>query len=226
MPGTKPPGDQFDMAAAQAKLDALGGTISRLKAVHAPPASAMQPVVAPTVVNGASHLQLAKVGYLGGHPAFPQPVDPLNVLFSGSGMALGTATQKYGERPWSVIRSIAAEDRDGVRSRVTVTRVVALGVLALAVPKTKRFAYLVVTDHEGDWLFEVRNISAMELRAKIQPLQRATSSPKQVIAPAVHEVPQANDLETRLQRLKDLRDRGVIDDAEYASQRSAIIAEL
>ena len=121
-----------------------------------------------------------------------------------------------------------ALDRDGVQSRVTLTRVVLFGGFGLLAKKSQKLAYLQVTDREGVWFLQVPNIDSMRLQAGVttikQGLNLQLGARSALPPPGVASA--ALDPAARLQRLEDLRQQGLVTEAEYAERRAAIIADL
>lgn len=67
------------------------------------------------------------------------------------------------------IVSVEVDGPSEVQRRVTVTRVLALGLIALAVPKKEKLAYLVIASNDGEAIIEIHSMNAMQLRAAVQP---------------------------------------------------------
>jgi hypothetical protein len=100
--------------------------------------------------------------------------------------------------------------------------VLALGVVALAVPKKERLSYLVVETVDGELIVEVRSRSALELRAALQPLGT-------LLANSADEGAQSQGSghsRQRLLELKALYEEGLITEAEYSERRVQIVNEL
>lgn len=66
------------------------------------------------------------------------------------------------------IKSLALEAPDEAEKRITATRVVAFGVLALAMKKNKKGCYIIVTLKDGrEVIFELKGTDVMKMRASM-----------------------------------------------------------
>lgn len=120
------------------------------------------------------------------------------------------------------IVSVEVDGPSEVQKRVTVTRVLALGLIALAVPKKEKLAYLVIASTDGEAIIEVHSMSAMQLRAAVQPFgERLTSTDTQ--RGALTPRSGATD---RLVELGELREKGLVTEQEYEALRTKILEEL
>jgi hypothetical protein len=168
------------------------------------------------------------VKYLGSHPRYSGQAEGLDLEFTEAGLRFSKGRRELGFIGWEHVRDLAADSRDGMEQRITATRVVLLGALALLAKKQRVLSYLIVTDSAGDWMFEVPGLSAIELDAglrSLQPYVRAAESelPVEPETPVVAELPSVQD---RLQRLGTLLETGLITAEEYAQRRTAILDSL
>ncbi|MGQ0832277.1 MAG: hypothetical protein ACT4OV_11415 [Microthrixaceae bacterium] len=146
------------------------------------------------------------------------------------GVAVGSAP---GSEPfrleWGEVRELSALDNEGIRKRVTVTRVVLFGGLGLLAPKSTVSSYLHLVDQRGEWLFELTGISAMRLKAGIASVT-ARCHPEGLEPSAQPDGRSAGssqiDAAQRLRGLENLREEGLLNEDEYQAKRAAIISEL
>jgi hypothetical protein len=175
--------------------------------------------------SGNWQLWLEPAVYLGGHPQRSAPVKRAAVWVHEAGVSvLDSAGRTALEFDLEDLKAVEADGPSEVQKRVTVPRILALGVIALAVPKKERLAYLVLDTNAGEAIIEVHSMSAMELRAAIQPLVKLVTTPK---TPS----PQPSNAKSvtvrdRLLELKSLHDDRLIDDEEHAARRAAILDEI
>jgi hypothetical protein len=185
--------------------------------------------------------------YLGGHPARESPtqaglkIDESGVvMFPAIGMTFRPGKGRF-EEPWSNVTELAAEGPDQVASRFTATRLFLGGPLALAFKKKEKVGYVAVRGGFGEFLFEVKGKTPIELRAKLAPWasQVTASEPATetdaepvdqpaVVAEPADEPVAASEQDkkiARLQALADLHERGALTDEEFASEKARILSD-
>ncbi len=126
--------------------------------------------------------------------------------------------------PNSNVSDVAIEGKDEVNRRVTVTRLLGLGIFAFALKKKSKDkdAYITVVLADGqEVIFHVKDKAPMELKAS---LAKALSQVKQaghatVAAPTAPQGSTADEL-AKLARLKG---QGVLTQAEFDSEKSRIL---
>jgi hypothetical protein len=139
--------------------------------------------------------------------------------------------KSFIDEPWSSITELAAEGPDQVSSRFTATRLLLAGPLALAFKKKQKVGYLVASGEFGEFLFEVKGKTPIELRAKIAPwLGRIAAPPAAPPSeppppPTPSEAPATAPVDRigQLQVLTDLRDRGALTDEEFAAEKARLL---
>ncbi len=73
--------------------------------------------------------------------------------------------------PWEDIVGLEVEGPDQAQRRLTATRMVGLGVFALAAPKKSKIAILLVSLRNGDVaVFQTEKMTALELKGKLTPV--------------------------------------------------------
>ncbi len=162
---------------------------------------------------------------LGGHPQRADPVKRGAVWMHDDGVSIldsaGLSALEFGIDD---LRSAEVDGPSEVQKRVTVPRVLALGIIALAVPKKERLSYLVLDTTDGEAIVEVHSMSAMELRAAIQPFVKLIGNPK----PPSREASRVEraTVRARLLELGGLHDEGLISDEEFSARRAAVLDEV
>lgn len=169
--------------------------------------------------------KLKQAEYLGSHPSVPGHRKKVTVEFYDVGVRLIMRTGPVVDVSWSEISGLDADDRDHLESRVTVSRLLLVGIFALAIPKKKIGSYLVIEAVDGTYVLFVPALSSVELGAGLKPLQRYIAAPAQPSneSPAL---PPIDDVAARLSKLEALRSQQLISEDEYAVKRSAILDSI
>jgi hypothetical protein len=169
----------------------------------APPALATPPSVptsssAPGAVRGVGTPKEPKVKgitirgckYLGGFSTLPGAAPFIALEFQPEQVIVRWLGRKV-PLPASSIASVAVEGSESMQKRVTATRLLAGGVLALAVPKRSKTAvsYIVIALINGETgIFQLQGQEPMKIRARLSPwiARQAQSSaqPMQQSGPA------------------------------------------
>lgn len=163
----------------------------------------------------AKRIQLSKVAYLGEHPSYPKPKDPMIVVVDDDGVHLRGMTEKFVV-PWAEVTAVAIDGPDQASKRVTAARLVGLGVFAFAAKKNTTETYLQVDTAAYAVSFMVPKVAAGQLRAQM--------------APWIHQIPEppateaaASSTATELTQLAELRDRGVLSEDEFAAEKARLL---
>ena len=175
--------------------------------------------------------RLRNTTYLGSHPGMPGQRDKVDVIFFDVGIRLGRRRDVLVDLSWEEVVSLAADDREHLEKRVTVSRLLVLGIFALAAPKNESGSYLVIEAVDGTYVLLVPGLRSIELASGLQPLMRYPSaqSPGSVdVVDTAGAPPQRpeGDPHARLVQLESLRAAGLLTDDEYGQKRASIIAEL
>lgn len=168
-------------------------------------------------------LYLPRVAYLGGHPLWPDPIGSGKILLDEQGFAVWDSFEQLAfEVDVGDLVGLEVDGPQEVQRRVTVPRVLALGLIALAVPKRERISYLVATTGGGEVILECHSMTAMELRAAIQPLGDCIS----IATDSQDSSDRTRGTRERLIELNGLRDEGLVSSEEYASRRNEILNQI
>jgi hypothetical protein len=109
--------------------------------------------------------------YLGSHPRASRRVFDVDVEFTDNGVTLRRRRREFGVLRWDNITGLTAAPWDSVEARPTFTRFLFIGIWAFVFRKTTIYAYLTISDSEGDWAFAVPGLTASELRVGLESLQ-------------------------------------------------------
>lgn len=121
------------------------------------------------------------------------------------------------------IRDVAIEGKDEVGRRVTVTRLLAVGIFAFALKKKtkEKEAYLTLELTDGqEVVFFVEKISPMELKTQLaQVISRVKQGAKAEQTQAVT----GGSVADELTKLADLRDRGILTQDEFDAKKGQLL---
>jgi hypothetical protein len=176
--------------------------------------------------------RLKDATYLGSHPTRSGQQKKLVVAFLTHGISADFRNATLMYRSWTDVRELRAEDREGLERRITATRLLGIGLLAVVFPKERTLSYLTIADERGEWIFAVPGLSSIELSSGLRPLysrfQKSLGGSRSTALSTGPEAIQApvNDIAARLQRLQDLYESGLVQQAEFAAKRQEIIDSL
>ncbi|WP_433586359.1 SHOCT domain-containing protein [Microbacterium hydrocarbonoxydans] len=145
----------------------------------------------------------------------------------------------YGDGKRHPVAGLVASVEEGgsVNRRFTVTRIVALGVLAAGVPKKidDRTLYLTIEGPQTVIVHEIPvkkspqiGASARTFAAALNQLSKAAApaSSVAVAAPVKSAEPVEEGLSAKLRELARLRDEGLLTDDEFAEKKAALLAQF
>lgn len=141
------------------------------------------------------------------------------VCFDDAGVHLAAAARPWWRValvPWDEVRELAVEGHEETVRRVTLTRFMVLGPLAVAVPKNENAsrAYITIVAASGDLVVRVDGVSPPELRVRLGDALRRT-------APTSSD---GDGLVDQIARLGRLRASGVLTDEEFAAAKRKLLA--
>lgn len=177
------------------------------------------------------------VRYLGGHPQRTKPCDRLTLIVDDDGVRAKGNYLTAVRLPWGDVVSLDVDGPDTAQKKVTIGRVVAVGVLALAIKKKVKTAYVSVETATGTAVFQVNGFFAPEIRAKLSPILAARLSngarvgqeplattadpPAEPTEPAA----QPRSVADELIQLRQLREEGVLTNEEFEIQKSRLLGD-
>ena len=112
------------------------------------------------------------VKYLGGHPAHEKPANNVSLYLDDDGLNAKHSFRSIMRFGWDEITDVIFEGPDEVEKRVTITRLVGLGLFAFAAKKKSKGCFITVITKDGEAIFESEKLTALEARAKLQPALR------------------------------------------------------
>lgn len=170
-------------------------------------------------------LDLGECRYLGGIKSQPSAIGSVRTVVRAPGIEVGPIPL-----PWRVVFDVWVYGPDTASSRVTVPRVLLLGVFALAVPKATKQSFLVIETEHGQGVIECFSLTSAELASQIelvrQPLlarqrerDRHAATPTSA-APSHHG---RDVLVDQIRQLAALRDDGLITDREFEEKKAELL---
>jgi hypothetical protein len=110
------------------------------------------------------------VDYHGGWSGHQKPHKDKSLIINGEGINLKGFKTLF-TIPWSEIAGLDIEGPEEASKRITATRILSMGVFALAAKKKSKTAILIVTTTDGEQaVFQTEKLTALELRAKLTPV--------------------------------------------------------
>ena len=149
---------------------------------------------------------------------------PTNIEVSIRGFGIGLGFKKLTTHPWSAISDITIDGPSSNTSRVTATRLMTLGVVALAAKKSTSETLVIITLTSGQ-------VTTVMFTGKSEPEVRAIFAPHlgriSKLAEAVATMnPSSIATESKTEQLKDLSElleKGMINNQEFLVLKSEII---
>ena len=117
--------------------------------------------------------------YLGGHPNGRHRIGGLIVCLRAGGVDASKNGTTLMALNWSDVMYVEALPKVQVERRLTATRLLLLGPIALFFPKRRPVSFLDVVDADGRWTFALPGVSV----AQLQQVITDTSSPSSAIGP-------------------------------------------
>jgi hypothetical protein len=177
----------------------------------------------------ATLASMHNVTYLGEHPRSRAKVSGVGLFFQIGGMSAVRSGNVLFALKWSELDGFGILDQERIRRRVTATRAVLFGAVGLLVRKAQSVCYLVASDAQGEYIFEIP-ATQVEARARLAPVQQyvthlvasfeATETGTQASPPS------SGDIESRLATLQRLAEQGLISDADYERRKVEILREV
>ena len=120
-------------------------------------------------------MKLVETGhYLGGHPQHPGKTIGVRTLIIDADHVQVKQFRAIVDIPRSEIRAVHWDGPDTIERRVTMTRLLSVGLFAFAAKKKRKQAgYITVEADSGSFVFEVESKRPAELAAKVRLLAAA-----------------------------------------------------
>lgn len=160
------------------------------------------------------------VDYLGGHPAVDKAHKDKVLVVDDGGVHYRHLRELF-TIPWSEVTAVAIDGPEQASKRITATRLVTIGVFALAAKKNTTEAYLQVDTADMSTSFAVHKMSAGELRGKLGHWVKRLPEPPTVESAAAAG---SSSVADELAKLAQLRDQGVLSAEEFDAQKARLLA--
>jgi len=183
-------------------------------------------------------LALTHASYYGGWPGHQTPEGKPNLVLTVDvrGISLGKLVTTIFTIPWPEIQDITLEGPLEAASRFTATRLIALGPLGLAFKKAKKGSketILTVTTKGGDEaIFHIATKLPREIAPKLTPVamqaRRASKGDDESDAVRGSSTPAAPtlDIPAQLEKLAELKDKGILTDEEFAAKKTELLERM
>lgn len=181
--------------------------------------------------SAATALRATGLNYLGGHPSAPSAVNGCNLVITDRTVAIEKGTVIHMKMDLSEVGGISVETEEEARRRYTATRMLAVGVFALALPKKTAGSVLVLVDTaQGPLTFEKPKTSKAETLRLLGPLiaaagTRSLGPAHTTPAEAALTAPPAVGVADELAKLVALRDSGELTDEEFSRQKAKLLSD-
>lgn len=169
-------------------------------------------------------LSSLKVEYIGGYSDKRKAKGSLNFYEKRTEFFSIVGTQFI--IPNSQIKNVVTEGKDEVNRRITVTRLLAVGIFAFALKKKEKDkeSYITLELVDGqEIIFFIDNQAPMPLRAKLAnsiSVVKQTSKNDDELVTVHNSVASIAD---ELTRLADLKEKGILSAAEFNAQKAKIL---
>lgn len=170
--------------------------------------------------------------YLGGFPGAEGAVKTAMIVATPSELALERVQNTARGQaeflvrvPLADVHEVLVETEEEAKRRLTVTRMLTLGVFSLAFPKKTKGSVLVTIDHvDGPLVLEKAKKTKPEVLKDMGPilsLVRQHGRGPRAGQPAAPAGPA--DVPDELTKLADLRDRGVLTEEEFQAEKGRLL---
>ena len=105
---------------------------------------------------------LRSLEYIGTHPAAPNDLTGVDVVFGDEGVTFSRREERLGSISWPDVNELSAFSETTPR-QVSGLAVLFFGLWGLLFKQGGRRVVLRIGDREGDWLFDVPGIKVNEL---------------------------------------------------------------
>lgn len=200
---------------------------------------------------------LRRTRYLGSHPRSSGQIDNVDIIFTKEVVRFRPKRSSSApiELRWGDVERLDSDDAEKISKDVSTSSILLLGPLAYFAGEKRVESYLVIADADGEWIFAVPDLSKVELRAGLGPLQEFVSKRSSTLVSGQQDQPltawtgdslngeapqdtttdlkdepesdwQTQSPADRLREITKLHRSGLITDAEFESKRVELIEEL
>lgn len=124
--------------------------------------------------------------------------------------------------PWESVVALSVEGADALQKRITVTRMVLVGLFALAWKKKEQSSFFVIETQDGEYIFSSRQLSVQQLRAHLATVLAGFKGSDATSM----ESTGASAVADRIRQLAALHEDGLISVEEFEEKRRQLLGEL
>ena len=129
------------------------------------------------------------------------------------------------ELPWAAVDGVGVESAEEIRDRITATRAVFLGAFALAFRKREMGGpYVTIETADGPQIFDARGTDGRRLSARLAAFHKELHASKPAEEKEAGD--SSEDPIAKIRELGDLRDAGLITDAEFEAKKAELLDRL
>ena len=180
-------------------------------------------------------LNINGCAYMGGYSSHPKTHGNTNILAVGANGLAYRGLKEIFRIPWSQVADLTVDGPEQASNRITATRLLTMGVFAVAAKKTSKSAVLIIDLHSGEQaVFHTEKLTAPELKAKLAPITsqihvaakrkaELTAANTAPVASSPDSAPAGFSVADELMKLKQLCDQGILTEEQFAAQRDKLL---
>ncbi len=144
---------------------------------------------------------------------------PANLKVESWGFETREGFKSPVKHSWDEFSVFTVEGPDELQKRVTVTRLLAIGIFAFAKKKATGESFLFAEKKSGETLIlKFKKKSEFDVKALFAPYKNQL--PTENSTPAV----EGNDLASQLNKLVELHSKGALSDEEFSAMKAKLIS--
>jgi hypothetical protein len=169
---------------------------------------------------------IGKCAYLGGWPEHPKAhgneKTSNSLVVDDKGLRYRGLTTIFAI-PWEQVTGMEIEGPEQASKRISGARVAMIGIFALAAKKKVKSAVITVVTKDGDEaVFQTHDWLALDLHAKLTPVLGQLHK-HQPAEPTAAAAPSDAD---QIRKLAELRDQGILTEAEFQAKKTELLARI
>lgn len=143
---------------------------------------------------------------------------PANLRIESWGFVTRAGLKKPNEYRWEEFKVFSIEGPDQLQKRVTVTRLLAIGIFAFAKKKATGESFLFAETNSGSTLIiKFNKKSEPEVKSLFAPFRNQLPSENTSARPA------SEDIATQIEKLAELHSKGALTNKEFESMKAKLL---
>jgi hypothetical protein len=143
---------------------------------------------------------------------------PANLRIESWGFVTRSGLKPPTEYRWEEFKVFSVEGPEQLQKRVTVTRLLAIGIFAFAKKKSSGESFLFAeTNSSATLIIKFLKKSEPEVKALFAPFRN--NLPNENASP----MPTNNDIASQIEKLVELHSKGALTDEEFSSMKAKIL---